>query len=71
MSVCGGGGGMGLVNGVVADRPIPPRVQIDAQLIVALLSDAALVEDDVDGPIIYSFETAWTFSIRLSRYVWW
>ncbi len=48
MSVYGGGGGMGLVTGVVTGCPIPIRAQIKAQLITALLGDAALVQDDVE-----------------------
>ena len=34
--------------GAVAGRPIVPRAQIEAQLITALLGDAALVEDSVE-----------------------
>ena len=32
---------------VVTECPIPPRAQIEAWLITALLDDAALIEDDV------------------------
>jgi hypothetical protein len=38
----------GVVTGAVTGCPIVPRAQIEAQLIVALLGDAALLEDDVE-----------------------
>jgi hypothetical protein len=37
-----------VVTGAVTGRSIVPRTQIEAQLITALLGDAALVEDDVE-----------------------
>jgi hypothetical protein len=37
-----------VVTGAVTRYLIPPRAQIEAQLITALLGDAALVEDDVE-----------------------
>ena len=37
-----------MVRGAVTGCPIPPRAQIEAQLITALLSDAALVVDSVE-----------------------
>ena len=37
-----------VVTGAVTGCPIPLRAQIEAQLITALLGDAALVEDDVE-----------------------
>jgi hypothetical protein len=35
------------VTGTVTGCPIVPRAQIEAQLITALLGDAASVEDDI------------------------
>jgi hypothetical protein len=60
-----------VVTGTVTGYLVPPRSQIEAQLIPALLGDAALVEDDVEYPIFYSPEPAWTFLIRLFRYLRW
>ena len=37
----------GVVTGAVTGCPILPRAQIEAQLITALLGDAASVEDDI------------------------
>jgi hypothetical protein len=48
VSVCGGGGGMGVVTGTATGCLIPPRGQSEAQLITALLGDIALVGDDVE-----------------------
>jgi hypothetical protein len=39
---------MGWVTGTAIGCLIPPRAHIEAPLITALLSDAALVEDDVE-----------------------
>jgi hypothetical protein len=36
------------VTGSVTECPIPPRAQIEAQLIAALLGDAALIGDEVE-----------------------
>jgi len=58
-----------VVTGIVTGCLVLPRAQIEAQLITALLGDAALVEDDVEYPIFYSPETAWTSLIRLFRYL--
>jgi hypothetical protein len=38
----------GLVTGAVTECPMSPRAQVEAQLIIALLGDAALVEDGVE-----------------------
>jgi len=38
----------GVVTGTATRCLIPPRAQIEAHLITALLGDAALVEDDVE-----------------------
>ena len=37
-----------MVTGTVTACPIAPRAQIEAQLVTALLGDAALVEEDVE-----------------------
>jgi hypothetical protein len=37
-----------VVTGTATGCLVPPRAQIEAQLITALLGDAALVEDDVE-----------------------
>jgi hypothetical protein len=39
---------MVVVTGVVTGYPIPPRAQIEAWLITALLGNAALVVDDAE-----------------------
>ena len=36
----------------------PPRAQIEAQLITALLGNAALIVDNAEQPIFYSLDTA-------------
>ena len=38
----------GVVTGSVTECPIPPRAQIEAQFIAALLGDAALIGDEVE-----------------------
>ena len=53
----------GVMTGAVTGCPIVPRAQIGAQLITALLGDAALVEDDVEWPIFYFHETVWIFPV--------
>jgi hypothetical protein len=53
-----------VVTETATARPIISRVQIEAQLVTALLGNAGAVEEDVDYPIFYSPETAWTFPTK-------
>jgi hypothetical protein len=53
-----------VVTGTAIACPTTTRVQIEAQLVTALLGDAGAVEEDVHQPIFYSPETVWTFPIR-------
>jgi hypothetical protein len=64
MEELGGDGGSDRVS-------YSPRAQIEAQLIPALLGDAALVEDDVEYLISHSPGAVWTFPITLFRYLRW
>ena len=46
------------MTGAVTGYLIPPRAQIEAQLITALLGNAALIVDNAEQPIFYSLDTA-------------
>ena len=37
-----------MVTRTVAERPLIPRVQIEAQLVTTILGDAGAVKEDVD-----------------------
>jgi len=58
-----------VVTGKVTACPITTRVQIEAQLVTALLGDAGAVEEYVDQPVFYSPETLWIFPITQFRYL--
>lgn len=55
-----------MVTRKVTACPITTRVQIEAQLVTALLGDAGAAEEDVDQPIFYSPEPFGSSRLRSS-----